>query len=857
MKLATLFLFLFSVSLTFAPIVRYQDIRTPLNWAHWIGFASWLVLFSFAHRQAIKLLPNRDPFLLPLGAILSGLGLLVIWRLSSSFGIRQTIWFIVSMLALNLLLRFPNIFSYLRRYKYIWLSLGLALTLLTFFFGTYPGGVGPHLWLGCCGVYLQPSEPLKLLLIIFLAALLADRIPLNFNLVHLILPTLVLTGLVLAMLLVQRDLGTILIFIVIYAGILYIATGRRRIILISGAVLVLIFFLGYQVFDVVRIRLDAWLNPWLDATNHSYQIVQSLITVASGGIFGRGPGLGSPTLVPVVQSDFIFSAISEETGLLGSVGLVAIIGLMAIRGLKVALRASDLYRRYLATGLTIYLCAQSLLIIGGNLNLFPLTGITLPFVSYGGSSLLTSFLSLALLVHLSQQTEHDPFKLPDSKPYLQIGAAFLAGLSAIVLINSWWSVWNSAELVSRNDNPRQSISDIYVRRGSIFDRNGSTLVSSNGSPGNYSVDTVYPALSPVLGYTDLTYGQSGLEGSLNSYLRGLQGYPALTVLWNQLIYGQHPQGLDIRLSISLPIQKKADTLLGDNAGAVVILNATSGETLAMASHPYFNANTLKDTWSQLINDSQTPLLNRTAQGLYPPGTALAPFFLAEAYSGILPTAPSLNDYSYKFGNGTISCSLPLQDPSSWNNLISSGCPQAILRLSTTFNAQQLDALYKRLGFFSQPDLPLPSASAALPAVVSDINLYALGEDQITISPYQMALAAASLTAQGKMPAPILTSSVNLPQKGWTILKTPDKPSQVFTSDQATSTINSLAITGFPGWQSIGTAITANGEKITWYIGGTLPTWQGTPIAISVLLEQDNPQLAQEIGQALILATQNP
>ena len=857
MKLAALFLFFFSTSLTFAPIVRYQNLQASLNWHNWIGFISWLVLFSYIHRQTVQLLPNRDPYLIPLSSFLSGLGLMTIWRLSPSFGLRQNIWFVICMVVLIVLFRIPNILGYLRRYKYIWLSLGLALTLLTFFLGTYPGGDGPHLWLGFGGVYLQPSEPLKLLLIIFLAALLADRITLGFNLVQLILPTIILTGLVLAMLVFQRDMGTIAIFIIIYTSILFIATGRRRIILISGILFVFIFIIGYQLLDVVRIRIDAWLNPWLDPSNHSYQIVQSLITVASGGLLGKGPGLGNPSLVPVAQSDFIFSAISEEIGLLGTVGLVLVIGLLVVRGLKVAIRSSDLYRRYLATGLSVYICAQSLLIIGGNLNFFPLTGITLPFVSYGGSSLLTSFISLGLLVQTSNQKELDSHRMPESRPHLQMGAIFLSGFAAIILINSWWSVWRSSDLVNRNDNPRQSIGDLYVKRGALLDRNGSILVSSTGTPGNYSVVTAYPPLSPILGYTDPIYGQSGLEASLNSYLRGLQGYPEITVFWNQIIYGQHPQGLDVRLTLSLSLQKKADALLGNNTGAIVVLNANTGETLVMASHPYFDANTLNQNWSQLINDSQTPLLNRTLQGLYPPGTALGPFFLADEYANNLPSTPSLNDYSFNYGVKNLQCAFPIQDNVSWNNLISYGCPQAILRLTATMDSQQIGSLYKKLGFFSKPNISLPAADNTQIETISDINLYALGEQNIAVSPFQMALAAASLTNQGIMPAPVLAASVNLPSLGWTMIDQAQTPSKVFSASQAMSAINTLASLDFPGWESVGTANSNDSNVITWFIGGTLPNWQGAPIAIAVLLEQNNPQLAKQIGQSLILASQNP
>ena len=856
MKLATLFLLLFSICLTLSPVVRYQSWDAPLKWVIWIGFFPWLGLFAYTHRQTIKSLPNRDPFLLPLGAFLSGLGLLVIWRLSTSFGLRQTIWFVICMVVLNILLRFPNILKYLRRYKYIWLTTGLALTLSTFFFGTYPGGNGPHLWLGCCGVYFQPSEPLKLLLIAYLAAFLADRMPSESHLVQLFFPTLLLTGLVLALLLAQRDLGTVILFTLIYFSILYLATGRRRVVLVSGVILILVCILGYNLFSVVHTRIDSWLNPWIDPSNRSYQIVQSLITISSGGILGRGPGLGNPSLVPVAQSDFIFSAISEETGLLGSVGLVLMVCLFAVRGLKVALQASDLYQRYLATGLIVYISAQSLLIIGGNLNVFPLTGITLPFVSYGGSSLLTSFISLILLLLISNRSEPAPIRPQQQTPYLQIGAVLVFGCAVIILVDSWWAVWDNQNLLYRTDNPRLSLSNSYVKRGEIFDRDGNVLVDTNGTPGEFTSNTTYPPLSPVLGYTDPIYGQAGLENTLNSYLRGFQGDSQLTTFWNELIYGQPPPGLDVKLSLSLGLQKQADTLLANNSGAVVMLNAQSGEVLVMASHPFFDANTLSQNWSQLTNDPAAPLINRATQGLYPPGTALGPFFLARVMNLSLPTAPVLNDYSYSVDNTTLNCSFLVQTP-TWGNLIGSGCPEAILRLTAAMDSQRLNVFYQTLGFFSVPGLSLPSDSSSIPTSISDLNLYALGEEKLDVSPLQMALAAAALTSNGKQPKPIIALSVDLPNQGWSLLNQLSTPVQVLPADQVINTVDALSVSGFLGWQSVGTALTTTGKPITWYIGGTLPSWQGTPIAITVLLEQNNPALAVKIGQTLITSAQNP
>ena len=360
----------------------------------------------------------------------------------------------------------------------------MLLTSLTLIFGSNPAGTGPRLWLGCCGIYLQPSEPLKLLLVGYLAAYLADRLPARDRLIPLLFPTLFVTGLALLLLLVQRDMGTASIFILLYATIVYVALGRKRVLLISAGMLSLAGLAGYFLIGLIRLRIDAWINPWLDPSGRAYQIVQSLLAIANGGLFGRGPGLGSPTLVPISHSDFIFTAIAEETGLVGVVGLLATLALLVSRGLRIALLAPGRFHRLLAGGITAYFSIQSLLIIGGNLRVLPLTGVTLPFVSYGGSSLLTSFVALLALLLISNQTEAEPAPLPQPVPYYVISGVIGLGLVAMSLGTGWWALARSTDLLNRTDNARRSISDRYVQRGSLLDRENMPINVTEGETGN-------------------------------------------------------------------------------------------------------------------------------------------------------------------------------------------------------------------------------------------------------------------------------------------------------------------------------------------------------------------------------------
>ncbi len=459
------------------------------------------------------------------------------------------------------------------------------------------------------GLYFQPSEPLKLLLIVYLAAYMADsQILLSLAnrigkqdwkapLLPLLAPTLIMTGLALAVLAIQRDLGAAAIILFLYAAIVYVTSGMKRVVAFAVAGLALASVVGYWAYSLVRVRVDAWLNPWLDPSGGSYQIVQSLLAIANGGILGRGPGLGSPGVVPLAHSDLIFAAIVEESGLLGAAGMLLLVGLLVGRGLRAAMKTTDLYRRYLAAGLTAYLAGQSLLIIGGTLRLLPLTGITLPFVSYGGSSLLVSFIALLLLLQISCPAEQGQVQsLPaarEAQPFMQLGALLGLSLLAAALATGWWGIYRSDDLLVRTDNPRRSLSDQYVRRGAILDREDRAVNITSGEAGSYTREYEYPALSNVVGYTNPTYGQSGLEASQDETLRGLKGNRALEIWWDRLVYGQPPAGLDIRLSLDLELQRLADKLLGNKQGALVALNAQQRGSAGDGLVPHVRCRTVR------------------------------------------------------------------------------------------------------------------------------------------------------------------------------------------------------------------------------------------------------------------------
>lgn len=799
LKLAAVFLFIQALIITLAPAVRARTWDVDYRLSHWMAFFVWGLFVLRAHQSIVRQLPDSDPYLFPMAAFLSGWGGLTVWRLEPAFGTRQAIWLIVSLLVFLFGLALPSTLDFLRKYKYVLLSGGLLLTALTLIFGTNPIGYGPRLWLGCCGLYFQPSEPLKLLLVAYLSAYLSERLPIRLNAIPLLYPTLLLSSVAILLLLFQRDLGTASIFIALYTIIIYLATGRRRTVLISLLILVFMGVAGYYLVDIIRVRIDSWANPWTDPEGNSYQIIQSILAIANGGLDGRGPGLGSPALVPVAISDFIYAAIAEETGLSGTVGLIAIFGILLIRGLRVAILAPDIFRRLLAAGVTAYLGVQALLIISGNLRLLPLTGVTLPFISYGGSSLLTSFVALLILLHISNHLDEEPAPLPRPQPYYALGVFLCAGLFGAALTNGWWSIVRGPDLLTRSDNPRRIIEDRYVPRGELLDRSNRIINGTEGTTGSFSRIYQYPALASVTGYNHPIYGQSGLEASLDEYLRGTRGNPAVTILWNHLLYGMSPDGLDIRLSLDLSLQERADTLMEGKRGAVVLLNAQTGEIFVMSSHPTFDPAKLNELGLEINKDPDKPLINRAAQGLYPLGTVIGPF--AQAITG---------------------------------------------RADQTITQTELQNVYEAFGLDQVPLIRMPVAEP-----VRD------DEDQeLHVSPLQVALASAAWSNRGDIPAPRIATAVNTPNDGWVVLPALGTPLTALTPAIADETAQLLTKEGQGYWSHTGEA-EGDESPVTWFIGGTPPNWQATPLVVTVLLEENNTQLAQEIGGELLAAAMNP
>jgi cell division protein FtsW (lipid II flippase) len=380
-----------------------------LAWA-----AAFMALMFSAHVGVRVFASKADPFLLPAVAVLCGIGITMIARLDPDNARRQTAWLVIGVVAMVSVLWRLRDHHVLSEYRYVIAAVSVGALLLT----VSPVGNevnGAQLWLKLGPINIQPGEFAKLGIVIFLAAYLRDTRELlgrSVSLRHLG-PLLMFWGAALGLLVLMNDFGTSLLFYGTFLLLTYVATGRALYSAIGLGAFIGGSALVYTAVSHVQERFDIWLDPWAQAQSSGYQIIQGLFAMADGGLFGRGLGKAylvteqGNTLIPFAHTDFIFAAIGDELGFVGAIALLLTFMVVAWRGFAIAARARDGFSSLLAFGLATTFALQTIIIVGGVVRLLPLTGQTLPFVSYGGSSILANFILIALLLRISDRTQRD------------------------------------------------------------------------------------------------------------------------------------------------------------------------------------------------------------------------------------------------------------------------------------------------------------------------------------------------------------------------------------------------------------------------------------------------------------------
>ena len=638
------------------------------SWEYLAVPASLLLSFAVTHVVLRWRAPGADPVLLPTAFLLSGTGLAMLTRLAPDEVMWQvTLLFIAIAVMVLILFAVPKL-ERLADYKYIMFLGCIVLQILPFMPVIGREYWGAQRWISIAGFSFQPGEIAQVLLILFLAAYLAENRELlsistrrilgniSFPEPRTLAPLLVMWAISFFIMIFQRDLGASLLFFSVFLAMIFAATGRLMYVFSGMGLFAAGSYFAYQTFSHVQVRVANWIDPFADPSGLGFQLVQSLFAFSAGGIFGLGPGNGLPHRIPLVKDDFIFAAFGEELGLLGAAVIIFCFLILIYRGLSIASRAKSDMAAFTAVGIVAAMGFQTFVIIGGVTRLIPMTGVTLPFISRGGTSLLAMFILLALLLRAGDETTGVESEMKSIGGGLSILgrvalgkrltvlAVFFSALMLVLVGNlTWLQVVNARTLNNHPLNTRNLVKEARNPRGAILSADGVVLATSmpvtteGGTGGTVIYQRIYPEgnlAAHIVGYHSSQFGRAGIEAIENDALTGQRSFSD----WNDVFdaaLGNPVPGSDVVLTLDSRVQRTAQDALGSNRGAIVVLDPRTGAVLASASTPTYDPNTVTDNWEQLRDAEGAPLLDRTRQSLTAPGSSFKAVTLAAAYENDL------------------------------------------------------------------------------------------------------------------------------------------------------------------------------------------------------------------------------
>ena len=809
------------------------------------GLIGLLLFFGTAHGVIRKKFPQADPFFLPLMLVLTSIGIF----LQVSLGTErrffdQATGALLGGVTLILAFSAPLREKPLHRYTYLYVMVSVGLLLLLALMGRATGGVKLTVF------GFQPVEIIKILMVFFLAAYLSENgeilatkrqmLPAKKD----ILPFLVLYCLPLGLFAVVKDFGPALILFGTFLGMIYLVSYRGIYVVLGASILFCAGWLAYATnFGVFGTRVSMWLDPWNNDRLMGDQLARGLWGLASGGPLGSGMGLGGARFIPRGGDDMALTAVGEEMGL--PVTLLILVCLLTLvgRGLIIARGIRRPFDRYLLTGLSLLLGIQTLVSVCGNLGLLPLSGITLPLVSYGRSSLVSSFFQLGMMLSLTARAEPSMFIIKSESSEGGFVRAthrsllfFIISLGLIPMIRLVYTQAIGADKIAGydlytkdkdkikrpHDNPRYALMAAKIKMGRILDRNGEVIASGGLNTRNYPTKKL---LGTRVGYlNEAIGGPQGWEKEYRLSLHGFSDMGQFIRLWRMKdLPGFHlPESTDVTMAIDMRLQRVAAEALGERSGAVVLVDVATGGIRAAATYPNYDPNTLTPaTLAILRKRTDAPMLDRARWGRYAPGSTFkivtATTMLNNHLEDFTTNCTHQASLTWQYGGENYARRLSDDQGEQPHNTI--GFTDAIAQSCNLYFARsgvKLGPEALRLGVekFRFSSIPSPDEFAVGLAEIP------FGQGAMRVTPQEMATVALTVASGGKL-IRLQDQKTDAPQVLDTLL-TPEQAKrltqamqQVTTKGTAKGRFDDLP---FPVAGKTGTAQDAPRKPHSWFIG---------------------------------------
>lgn len=724
--------------------------------------------------------PRTNRLILNHIAMLFSMGGICLLRLSLTKTAKQFVFMLIGMclaLVLPCFLRWSKLL-----YKLRWFFALIGIFLLGVVF--VRGGIvnGAKLSVSLAGISFQASEFVKISFVLFLAGFFAK----SRSFWQVIL-TAFLAGAHVLLLVASTDLGSALIYFIVYFTILFVATGKKRYVGLGAIGAAVASVVAYYLFSHIRVRVAVWLDPWTYIEDRGYQIAHSLFAIGTGGWFGLGIDGGTPTTIPCVEQDFIYASICEEYGAVFGIALFLLALNLFLEIMFVAVHRQDKFAKYTAMGLGTAYIFQVFLTVGGNCKFIPMTGVTFPLISYGGSSVLATMLMLGLVQGIGMQAERERLTCEsesdaildledierkkeddksDNRRILGLAGVYGGIFAAMLAFLGHYIIYDSTEVIANQYNKqRQTLMENKTIRGDILAADGTVLATTQILDGQEV--RVYPyeeVFSHAIGYS--SHGRAGVESLANIHL--IASNITLEQKLQDSMEGNKHQG-DCVVTTFLPfLQEEAYKALGAYDGAVVVTNPLTGAILAMVSKPDYNPNEIGVQWDALVEDEESSvLLNRVTQGLYPPGST---FKMITALEYIREKGSCYEEYrfdcsgSLSYDGGLIHCYHGSKhNEVDFKKSFAKSCNSSFANIGLSLNKYSFSKTLEQLLFQQELPILLPSkmSRADVSSEIEDKALVqtVIGQGTVQMTPIHLSMITSMIANNGTMMIPYCVDRV--------------------------------------------------------------------------------------------------